>query len=227
MVGLSIAIFLAALVTGAVVTYFSEERQFKRRLFELPISASIARTPENEDVRVSGTLAYIEGQPLLTAPISGRACVAWRVIVEVKKNVGKSSYWDKLVDESDATDFALEDGSGRAIVDGRALSLSLDFDASDKSNMFAEGSPRLMDFLRERGIETHGLLLKRALRAREGALERGERATVGGIGVFLNDPKTQAGYRGSAKLLKITALSTGELLATDDRKGSKGQNTGA
>lgn len=221
--GLTIAIPAAGLVVFALIYYFGADRRLKRRLMKLPISRSIADTPENEDVRVSGTLAYLEGKAPLIAPISSRPCVAWRVIVEVKKSNGKSSSWHKVIEESDSTDFALEDESGRAIVDATALSLALDFDASGKSDMFTEGSPELMAFLRTHDVKTHGLLLKRTLRAREGALEVGETVTVGGRGVLMNDPSAQSGYRGSAKLLQVGALSTGELLVTDDSKGRRGQ----
>ncbi|MFK8001795.1 MAG: hypothetical protein AB8H86_19525 [Polyangiales bacterium] len=219
------AVMLIGVAVIGLIYYFGAERRLKRRLRKLPISSSIALTPENQDVRVSGMLAYVEGKAPLTAPISGRPCVAWRVLVEVKKSNGKSSSWHKVVDESDSTDFALEDESGRAIVDGSALSLALDFDASDSSDMFNDGSPELMTFLQTRGVKTKGLLLKRTLRAREGALEFGEKVTVGGSGKFMNDPSAQSGYRGTAKLLHVQALSTGELLATDDRKGNKGQES--
>ena len=190
----------------------------KRRLKKLPISSSIAQTPEHTDVRVSGELAFLEGKPALTAPITNRPCAAWRVIIEEQRSNGKSSSWHKVVDESESTDFALVDQSGRAIVDGTSLSLALDFDASNKQDMFNEGSPELRQFLETRGVKTHGFLLKKTLRAREGALEEGEVVTVGGIGTFLNDPSAQSGYRGTAKLLQVQALSTGELIATDDRK---------
>ena len=212
------------LVVVTLLYFFSAERRLKRRLKKLPASTNIATTPEHQDVRVTGELALMEGKPPLSAPISNRPCAAWRVIVEEKRSNGKSSHWHTVVDESDSTDFALVDESGRALVDGTALSLALDFDESHDQNMFSEGSPELKRFLETRGVKTHGMLLKKTLRAREGALEEGEMVTVGGIGTFMHDPSAQSGYRGTAKLLQIKALSTGELIATDDRKafGSKG-----
>jgi hypothetical protein len=219
-----VLVLLAGLWAIGLIYFLNGDRRLKRRLWKLPISTSIAQTPENTDVRVSGALAYVEGNAPLKAPISNRPCVAWRVIVEERRSNGKSSSWYKVIDESDSTGFALEDESGRAIVDGTALNLALDFDASDDQGMFNDGSPELMAFLETHGVQTHGFLLKKTLRAREGKLEVGERVTVGGIGVFMNDPSAQSGYRGSAKLLQIRALSTGELLVTDDRKASRGQH---
>ena len=210
----------------ALIYYFDAGRRLKRRLQKLPISKTIAQTPENEDVRVSGVLAFVEGKPALIAPLTKRPCAAWRVIVEEQRSNGKSSSWHTVVNESDSTDFALVDESGRAIVDGTALSLALDFDEAHKQDMFNEGSPKLKEFLATRGVKTHGLLLKKSLRAREGALEEGEVVTVGGVGVFMNDPSAQSGYRGTAKLLRISALSTGELIATDDRKVYRDQGQG-
>lgn len=211
----------ALLLIVAAVLYFlfgTADKRLKRRILKLPIGDTIALTPENQDVRVSGKLAYVEGKAPLTAPISGRPCAAWRVIVEERRNQGDQNTWKKVIDDSDSTDFALEDESGRAVVDGTALSLALDFDASGGQSFLNPASPALKAFMDERGVGTHGFILKKTLRAREGILEVGEAVTVAGSGTFMNDPSGQSGYRGNAKLLHVKALSTGELLASDDVK---------
>lgn len=212
--------FVALLIAGGVLYYFfgTADKRLKRRILKLPIGESIAQTPENQDVRVSGTLAYLEGKPPLTAPISGRPCAAWRVIVEERRKHSESSSWHKVIDDAGSTDFALEDPSGRAIVDGTVLSLALDFDASGGQGFFNPASPALAAFMESRGVSTRGFLLKKTLRAREGILEAGEVVTVAGNGTQMNDPSVQTGYRGSAKLLHVKALSSGELLASDDVK---------
>ncbi len=211
---------VALLIAWAVLysMFGTADKRLKRRILKLPIGESIAQTPENQDVRVSGTLALVEGKPPLTAPISGRPCAAWRVIVEERRKRSEHSSWDTVIDDSDSTDFALEDQSGRAIVDGTALSLALDFDASGGQGFFNPASPALAAFMESRGVATRGFLLKKTIRAREGVLEVGEVVTVAGSGMVMNDPSAQTGYRSSAKLLHVRALSTGELLASDDVK---------
>lgn len=201
------------------------DKRLKRRILKLPIGDTIAQTPVNEDVRVSGTLAYVEGKEPLIGPLSNRPCVAWRVIVEERRKQSDQSTWKTVIDESRSTDFALEDESGRAIVDGTALSMALDYDASGGQGFFNPASAELKAFMDARGVSTHGILLKKTLRAREGVLERGEVVTVAGRGTLMHDPSAQTGYRGSAKLLHIKEMTNGELLASDDvklrRRGKK------
>lgn len=213
-------LLVALLVVWGVLHHLfgSADKRLKRRILKLPIGESIVQTPVNQDVRVSGTLAYVEGKPALTAPISGRPCAAWRVIVEERRKHSEHSGWDTVIDESGSTDFALEDESGRALVDGTVLSLALDFDASGGQGFLNPASPALAAFMQSRGVATHGFLLKKTLRAREGVLEAGEVVTVAGNGTMMNDPSNQTGYRSSAKLLRVKALSSGELLASDDVK---------
>ena len=219
MPGIFVAIVALLVAWGVIYHYFgTADKRLKRRILKLPIGESIIQTPENQDVRVSGTLAYVEGKAPLTAPLSGRPCVAWRVIVEERRKHSEHSSWDKVIDDTASMDFALEDASGRAIVDGAGLSLALDFDASDGQGFFNPASPALASFMTSKGVATHGLILKKTLRAREGVLEVGEVVTVAGSGAMMNDPSSQVGYRGQAKLLHIKALSSGELLASDDVK---------
>ncbi|MFT5353969.1 MAG: hypothetical protein ACI9KE_001169 [Polyangiales bacterium] len=211
-------VFLLLVGAGLFYVFGTADKRLKRRILKLPIGESIAQTPQNQDVRVSGTLAYVEGKAPLTAPISNRPCAAWRVIVEERRKHSNQSGWRKVIDDSASTDFALEDESGRAIVDGTALSLALNFDASGGQGFLNPASPGLKAFMEARGVGTHGMILKKTLRAREGILELGETVTVAGNGTFMNDPSGQSGYRGHAKLLHVKALSTGKLLASDDAK---------
>lgn len=198
--------------------FFGREQRLKRRIKQLPLS-SIAQTPERQDVRVTGRLAYLGDRAPLEAPLSGRPCAAWRVVVRERRGSGKNKRWVTILEESDSRDFGLEDESGRAIVDGTLVELALDFDRKGGSGLFSGPSPYLEQFLHERGIPTRGIVFGKTLDYREGALEAGETVTVAGSGTWENDPTQRGkGYRDVGKLLRVGAMSDGNLLATDDPK---------
>jgi len=198
--------------------YFSREQRLKRRIRELPLSP-IGDTPEHQDVRVSGHLAYREDRAPLVAPVSRRPCAAWRIVVRERRGSGRNKRWVTIVEESDSRDFVLEDESGRAIVEGTLVELALDFDSKGGTGVFSGSNPFLRQFLHERGIATKGIVFDKALQFREGALEAGERVTVAGSGTWENDPTQRGqGYRDVGKLLRVGAMSDGNLLATDDPK---------
>ena len=206
-----------AVIVGARY-FFAREQRLKRRIKTLPLS-SIADTPELQDVRVTGQLAYLGDRAPLEAPLSGRPCAAWRVIVRERRGTGKNKRWVTILEEGDSRDFALEDESGRAIVDGTLVELALDFDRKGGTGFLSRPSPYLEGFLHERGIATRGIVFGKTLDYREGALEAGEQVTVAGSGTWENDPTQRGkGYRDVGKLLRVGAMSDGNLLATDDPK---------
>ncbi|MBO6937798.1 MAG: hypothetical protein JJ863_22715 [Deltaproteobacteria bacterium] len=213
------AIGLGAFAVIAGARWFlAREQRLKRRIKTLPIS-SIADTPEQQDVRVTGRLAYRGDRAPLEAPLSGRPCAAWRVVVRERRGSGKNKRWITILEESDSRDFVLEDESGRAIVDGTLVELAVDFDRKGGTSFFSGPSPYLEEFLHERGIATKGVVFGKTLDYREGALEAGEQVTVAGSGVWENDPTQRGkGYRDVGKLLRVSAMSDGNLLATDDPK---------
>jgi hypothetical protein len=138
------------LIAGAglvAVSHFFESREapLKRRMRKLPLADFIGNTPENQDVRVSGILGYVEGKRPLIAPLSGRPCAAWHVFVG--RRVGISREWDPLIEHQESMDFILQDESGRALVSGAKISMMLSLDFSTKPGPASE---RLEAFLRER-----------------------------------------------------------------------------
>lgn len=200
-----IALGLAA----ANEVWFNRETKLKRQMRRFPLASCIANTPESQDVRVRGTLVLDENATPLIAPFSERPCAAWRVIVEA------GAYWQEVHRDEGSVNFILEDESACAHVDGTSVSFSLavQMDVAAHGTFF-KASPSVVRFCASRGIETLG----RRLRVREGILEVGERVTVCGRGRFENDVNAKVGYRGQASVLRIRALESGELLASDDPK---------
>ena len=74
---LALAVFA---VIGFVSWWFSADEKARRAMRSVPVKA-IADALEGEKVRIVGP-ATVEAP--LSAPLSGRACAAWRVVVEQK-----------------------------------------------------------------------------------------------------------------------------------------------
>ncbi len=207
---------LMVLVVLFVSFFWSRDARLKRRMRKLP-RRSIRDTPEGVDARVSGRLRLVDDQPPLHAPLSGRPCAAWRVVVQERRGSGNNRRWVTIVEDQASTEFILEDGTGRAVIDGTAITVIVDIDDTGGIGMFEE-SPQLERFLTERGISFTGLLWRKTFRYREGILEAGETVTVAGSGTWEADPsQLGGGYRDVGKRLLVKALSDGQLLATDDR----------
>ncbi len=98
---IGLALFAAAL-------YFDRGTTIRRKMRSVPL-VGIADIQEGQRARVHGVPS---GTPLL-APLSGRSCVYYAVVVE-EEVVGQTrNYWVKTASEAQWTDFLLTDPSGQ------------------------------------------------------------------------------------------------------------------
>jgi hypothetical protein len=195
--------------------FASPERRHTKLLRRLPLK-TIVNTPEGREVRVSGRTSSLEGG-VLEAPITGRKCVAWRV--EVRRHSGKSSH--RILLESDSRDFAIDDDTGRAIVDGTVLDLMSHGETRGTRFMGRAQTPRLDAFLKLHGIETEGVI-RPSFSYTERLIEEGQLVTVAGSCTRGVDSTGRGkGYRGDGRLLRVGSLTDGSLPVTTDPGLSK------
>lgn len=213
---------LIGLVLVGVATllgwYFSADQRTKRAMRAIPRRA-IADVIEGEVARVVGTVRV--SSPM-TAPLSGRPCAYFRVVVEERRRRGKNSYWHRVIDEQGGVDFVLEDGGGRALVKVGHAQAVLEGDQSGASGFMNDPSPELVAFLEARGHSAQGWIFNKAIRYREGIAEAGELVAVVGAGRWERDPEAPAqagdGYRDAVMptRLVLEAPSSGPLLLSDE-----------
>lgn len=213
-------LFLVVAVTVmAGVWYFSSEQRAKRAMRRVPVS-NIGDVNDEQRVRVVG---QVEVDAPLFAPLSGRACAYWRVLVEEKKSSGKNSYWKKMVDEHEGVDFRLRDATGLALVESTHVNAVLESDAAGGSHFLSDPTPELEAFLAERGHDTKGWFFNKTIRYREGAAEPGEVVAVVGDAKWERDPDASAtagdGYRQAQmpRRLRISAPDDGTPLLLSDK----------
>lgn len=199
--------------------YFSEAQKIKRALRDAE-HVPIARYPHGGIKKVIGVLS-VEGE-LLTAPLSGRPCAAWEVIVQEQRSSGKSTSWHTIICEVEAVPFILEDHTGRAHIDPSGAQLVVTADQHSRSGTFDDPTPEEHAFLDRHGEEGTGWVFNRTLRYREGVLEADELVAVLGQGTVSYDdaPERQhlGGYRSLAasKRLYIRAAGGHPLYISDD-----------
>jgi len=213
---LIIGLFLGAMVLSYL---FSKE---KRMLRELKKSqpVSIHRAKQNTYIKLVGKA--IGGNNLLKAPISGRPCVYYNVLVEKKDD--KS--WHKYAAEEQAQDFFLEVGSESAIIKPGLTHFEFKttwftFDHKDESGWFNDAKPHLEQFLKKQGKESVSLLgFNKTLRYREGIIEPNETIAVKGIAEWktLNEPIEGFNY---SKILTLKGTANQKLIITDHPEAVK------
>ena len=215
---------LAALSIGVAVLawrrYASEPARTARWLRALP--RSDVRTAAVGPVKIAGNVRLTD--KWLVAPLSGRRCVLYDVVVTESQGQQGSR---TIVQERVATDFSIEDATGTALVrtertapgpPGSQLELAIVQDARYKSGLFAEATPEHRRYLERWGEKTKGILFNRTLTFREGVFEPGEQVVVCGLGRREPDPDASAagdGYRERPTRLVVEPLD-GKLYVSDE-----------
>lgn len=196
--------------------WFSDERVAKRRLRGAK-RVDIASVRDGQLVKISGRLELYA--PALQAPLTGRPCAFFETLLE-EYSGGKHKRWRVRVRESDAREFLVVDGTGKALIETASLRVAVVRDGHRRSGFLNDATPELEAYLARHGLTSVGLLgFNRELRVREGVLEPGEEVTVFGRARWEMVPTaTDAGnYRGGAKRLVIEAPGDGEpTIASDD-----------
>lgn len=186
-----------------------------RRTLRSQRSVAIRDAPEGALVKVEGLVKYV-GEPM-EAPLSGRSCAMWQVLVE--EQGGKQKGWHKLIDDSECRPFIINDGTGIALVNAVIPKLALVQDARFQSMTFVDATERLDAFLADHSQLSTGMFgFNRNLRYREGIIEEGERVAVLGACRWEADPDGAArgGYRDAPRRLVVEDPEDGHLVISDD-----------
>lgn len=215
LIGLTLTSFIMFGVGRAVERYKSPTRRRLRSMQQLKLWP-IAELPENTPGRLVGKVQRLD--TILRAPISGRACVMYRVTVEHLPQRHVSPSGMRIIDDQVAVPFALVDDSGQAFIDPTDTKFLVDVDANEFSGMFDPASTLETEFLALHGISSTADGFNKSLHYRESVLALGEAITVVGTGVREPDPavaSTDPYRRGPGQRLRLTGSADEPLLVTD------------
>jgi len=180
---------MAMVVTAG---YFSPPNRARRRARRTERALAARRgtwiSEARGTVRVTGRIH--RDAKLLEAPLSGRRCVVYELVVD-ELSSGSPSLWQRLLDLRQACPFLLADDSGTARVDTAGPGfVALVHDHVGVTSGVYPGKHRELSMV----LESSGILPMtwlghwRPLRYAEGVLELGELVTVGGNGAREIDP---------------------------------------
>ncbi|ULC59517.1 hypothetical protein MBM09_00725 [Flaviramulus sp. BrNp1-15] len=211
-----IAMFLAVAVIGFISYYYSN-KSVLLRAFKTSRKKSINSIQQNEYAKVIGKAKYVN-QPLI-APLSGRQCVYYHIIIEVKGD----KHWRKIIDDVKTQDFFIETNSEMTIVKSSNLNKSsmrfhLVKDHKEKSGFRNDAPEKLEQYLISHNKKSTGILgINKSMRYSEGVIELDETIAVKGVANWkaLNEPIEGYSY---SKILTLTGNKKEKLLITDEPK---------
>jgi hypothetical protein len=155
--------------------------------------------------KVQGTVRGL-GE-LLEGPLTRRACLGYRFIVDEEQNQrstehGTDTVWRTVVDDRRMVPVEVDDGTGGVPMDLRLADLRLEVDARARSGFLNNAPPELRQLLHERyGRSTRGLLFNKTMRYSEVLLEEGDRLIVIGSVVASPDGRLRFTRQGDVFLV--------------------------
>ena len=180
----------------------------------------IQEAPTGQVVKIGGQIEAAD--KTLYAPLSGRGCVFYDVVVEQYSKNGPQE-WLPLFRDTNAVDFYIVDDTDRALVQLAKLRTELraaaERDHYASSGTFNDATPELEAYLSRHGQSSTVVGMNRQLRYREGVFEPGEHVVA--MGTAIREQSTEprnagSGYRGAARRFVLGPLPGGSILISDD-----------
>ena len=171
-------LWLLLLVSLLVYLFFGNPlRHYFRRGSPGRISDLSSRRPR----RIVGRVCRVE--KTLTAPLSGRPCLAWTLKIQRAENLDDqtlSTRWDTIQYEEDKVDFVIEDGLDRAWVLMEVVDLDLATTNSGMTSLLGALPEERRAWLESRA-QTGLVEDPLGLRLVERLLAEGERVAITGV----------------------------------------------
>lgn len=125
---------------------------------------------------IKGKVAKLDEQ--LESPYSEQPCVYYKFKVEQERSSGKNSHWDTIINDEKFVPFAVEDSSGKAIIDLRNAQLKFYKDVKEKSGFWNSASDNMEQTLAMYGKTSKSWIFEKNLRYHETYLEEGDEVYV-------------------------------------------------
>jgi hypothetical protein len=217
-------IFMAIMIVIVIaVIFFSKKGLIKRKLKNSNLKR-VANFRNGETARIVGKVEVIDTP--LKAPLSGRKCTHYHVLVEQQVSTGNTTTWKKIIEDEFSSKYVIKDGSHYAYINDRRMQSYIVEDMKYTSGFWKDATERLESYLNSYGKESEGYFgLNKTLRYKEGVLEPGEKIAVLGKGewkdaVCLNLPERYG------KVLEITSNSDEAIYLSDDPETTVDKSSG-
>lgn len=183
------AIVLAIGVIIFLALYFNKKAVIKRKL-KKAIGKKISDFISGDIAKVVGKVEFA-GDPLI-APLSGRRCAYYYVLVEQQVSSGKSTHWETVIEEEVAGKFVIRDGRHIAHVNCMNVKSVLVEDKQYSSRIGQDATPELEKYLNDHNKKSEGVFgWNKTMRYKEGVLEEGELIAALGRGEWKSAEQVQ------------------------------------
>jgi hypothetical protein len=193
----------------ALLLHLTSDKYKVRKALEEAKSVRIESLTSGTVAKVIGTVRTHSGE-VLTAPLSGRTCVFYEVVVEESVpdpgSSSSTSSWRQRIREVQQVDFDVEDGTGTVHVRTDEMKHVATTDSHHSSGFLNDATPQLEAFLQRHGTASEGFVFNRTMRYMESVFEVGERVAV--LGEVVED--------GSPERLCLQAPAGGHLIVSDE-----------
>lgn len=184
---------IIALIIGGIFFlqfYYSRKSVVKRKL-KKAVGMKMSSFYSGDIAKLAGSVEIV-GEPLI-APLSGRPCAYYYVLVEQLQSSGKSSHYSKIIEEEKSGTFLIRDGRYRAKINfDSLLKTYLVQDKEYSSGLGNDATATLENFLNSHGEKSENILgFNKSIRYKEGILEEGEMVAVTGRGEWKSAGEVQ------------------------------------
>jgi len=196
-----------------VVIYFNKKAQIMRKLKNAPYR-DIKNFTSGETAKIIGNVEFVDSA--LIAPLSGRKCSYYSILVEQKIESGKSSSWRTIIEEEVSSKFVIKQDSSYAFIADGKLKSYIVLDKNFSSGFLNDASENLQTYLQSKGKDSEGFFgMNKALRYSEGILEENEPIAVYGKGEWRNSEELDLPFS-YERVLVITAPENDSVYLSDD-----------
>lgn len=222
---LIIVLFLLAFAGIVFGNYFFNKKARIKRKLKRATGKKITDFVSGEIAKVAGKIEYV-GDPLV-APLSGRPCAYYYVLVEQKVSSGKSSSWEILIEEEVGGTFVIRDGKHCAHINSKNIKSYLVEDREYSSGFLEDATQVLEKYLHDHGQKSENFLgLNKSIRYKEGVLEEGELIAVVGRGEWKKAEQEQL-PDSYGRVLSISSTDKEAIYLSDDPETVKVKYAGA
>ncbi|MDQ2177945.1 hypothetical protein [Marinifilum sp. D714] len=206
--------FVAIIIIVILLAFFFSKKAIVKRKLKNSELKRLSSFRSGEIAKIVGKVKFVDS-PLI-APLSGRECSHYHVLIEQERSTGKSSTWDTLVDEERHSKYLIKDGSKYAYINDSLLKSYIVDDAKYKSGFLNDPTENMEYFLNNKGIDTTNFFgFNKTLRCKEGVLEKDEEISVYGHGewkeaIELGLPEEYG------QVLEITSTNEEAIYLSDD-----------
>jgi hypothetical protein len=201
-----------ALAGYAYAKWRHPRRRVRRALDRLP-ETPIGQVKDGTEVRITGKVV-VHGE-MTASLVSKRPCIGYRLVIEARARSNQAM--EAVVVREDCRSFYVEDGSGRALIEG-PLVIGLD----DDDAAWTDLPPAIFDILEAAKVSLTGSFGgDRSFRFTEALLVAGDEISVSGRATVAPDPAgAPRGHRHPPMLCRIVGSKAFPVMIADEEPPS-------